>query len=307
MSIVVFGSVNVDVIAYSERLPRPGETIHGTSYAMVLGGKGANQAAAVARLGGRSTLVGRTGADAFGELARTRLGQFGVDLAFLAIDTSKPTGIAVIGVDERAENCITVIGGANMTVDEGDAERAAPALDKAEILLLQLETPLAAGLAAAARTRAGGGLVIFDPAPAPAGGLPDAVFGAVDVMTPNETETEALVGIRPETPEAAAEAAKRMNARGLSLAIVKMGSKGVFFRGPKGEGFIPTFKVKAVDTVAAGDCFNGGLAFALARGDAAGEAVRFAAACGAVSVTRPGASDAAPTLAEVEALIATLT
>jgi ribokinase len=303
MAIVTFGSVNVDVVAYSARLPRPGETIHGERYAMVLGGKGANQAVAAARLGAHSRIVGRAGVDAFGDLARARLAHFGVDTGLLLADAATPTGIAIIGVDAGAENCITVIGGANMAVDASDVERAGSALDAAAVLLLQLETPLPAGLAAAARTRAGGGLVILDPAPAPAGGLPADVFAQVDLMTPNETETEALVGVRPGTPEEGLEAARRLNDRGLAIAVVKMGARGVCYRGRGEEGFVPCFAVKAIDTVAAGDCFNGGLAFALARGDALPDAVRFAAACGALATTKPGASDAAPSLAEVQALM----
>lgn len=301
--IVVFGSANIDVCAYSERLPRPGETVHGSRYAMGLGGKGANQASAASRLGGLVEMVGRTGGDAFGEMARSRLAGFGVRTGHLLSDPAAATGIAVIGVESSGENCITVIGGANMAVSGDDAARNAALLGSAAVLLLQLEVPMPAALAAAAAVRAGGGRVILDPAPAPRGGLPDEVFRAVDAMTPNETETEALVGLRPSTPEEAAAAAGRLTERGLSIAIVKMGAKGVCFRGPGEQGFVPPFPVTAVDTVAAGDCFNGGLAFALARGDGLGEAVRFAAACGALATTRPGAAESAPTLAEVTALL----
>ncbi|MDR3516601.1 MAG: ribokinase [Azospirillaceae bacterium] len=303
MKIVTFGSVNIDIVAYAQRLPRPGETVHGERYAMALGGKGANQAVAAARLGADSALVGRTGADAFGTMVRNRLAEFGVALGALGTDPARATGMAMIGVDSAAENSIVVVGGANMAIGDDDVIHAAELLSAAQVLLLQLEIPLDAALKAAALTRRSGGLVIFDPAPAPAAGLPDAVFAAADVMTPNETETEALVGLRPTTPETAAEAATRLQARGLRIAVVKMGAHGVYVRGPGVAGFVPGFKVKAIDTVAAGDCFNGGLAFALARGDGLLEAVRFANACGALATTRPGASDAAPTLGEVEALL----
>ncbi|WP_207456118.1 ribokinase [Azospirillum sp. SYSU D00513] len=301
--IAVFGSVNIDVCAYSGRLPRPGETIHGNRYSMGLGGKGGNQAAAAARLGARVEMAGRTGTDAFGEMARARLAGFGVGTGHLRADGGNPTGIAVIGVEDSGENCITVIGGANMAVDRSDVEAAAPLFRNASVLLLQLEIPLATALAAAALTRAGGGRVILDPAPAPAAGLPEEALRAADIMTPNETETEALVGIRPRTPEEAAAAAARLAERGLGIAVVKMGAQGVYFRGQGAEGFVPAFPVRAIDTVAAGDCFNGGLAFALARGDELPAAVRFAAACGALATTRIGAADAAPTLAEVKALL----
>lgn len=304
MKIVTFGSVNVDIVAYASRLPRPGETVHGERYAMALGGKGANQAVAAARLGGDSILIGRTGTDTFGDMARRRLNDFGVKTATLLADANHSTGIAVIGVDAKAENCITVIGGANMAVSAEDVSRAADALDSARVLLLQLETPLPAVLAAAQRTRAAGGLVVFDPAPAPAAGLPADVFRQIDAITPNESETEALVGIRPATAEDAAEAARRLMDKGVGIAVVKMGARGVYVRSSTASGFIPSFTVKAIDTVAAGDCFNGGLAYALARGDGVMDAVRFAAACGALATTKAGASDAAPSLAEVEALLA---
>lgn len=303
MTIVVFGSTNVDVVAYSARLPQPGETVHGSAYSIGLGGKGANQAVAVARLGGAVDLAGRTGIDTFGTLARERLAHFGVATGHLLPDAEHPTGIAVIGVDERAENCITVIGGANMAVDAGDVERLAPLLRSATVLLLQLEIPLDAALAAAAIVRGAGGRVILDPAPAPHDGLAEAAWRHVDIMTPNETETEALVGIRPVDMPSAARAAAAMTARGLSAAVVKMGAAGVYWRDGDGEGYVPAFKVKAIDTVAAGDCFNGGLAHALARGDRLPDALRFASACGALATTRRGASDAAPTLDEVDALL----
>lgn len=303
MTIVVFGSTNVDVVAYSERLPRPGETVHGSGYSIGLGGKGANQAVAVARLGGTVELAGRTGVDAFGALARERLHHFGVGTSHLLPDPAAATGIAVIGVDAQAENCITVVGGANMAVDASDADRLAPVLAQARVLLLQLEVPLAPALAVAKAVRAVGGRVVLDPAPAPGEPLPDEVWRSVDVMTPNETETEALVGIRPVDIPSAARAAAALTDRGLPVALVKMGAHGVYWRSAEGEGHVPAFKVTAIDTVAAGDCFNGGLAFALARGDTLPDAIRFASACGALATTKRGASDAAPALDEVEALL----
>lgn len=304
MSIVVFGSINVDVTAYAHTLPRPGETVHGDTYAIALGGKGANQAVAARRLGAAVELAGRTGIDTFATLVRERLAADGVGMAHLFADPDHPTGMALIGVDARAENCITVVGGANMAVDAVDVARLAPIVAGTRVLLLQLEIPLAPALAAAERVRAAGGLVVLDPAPAPAGGFADAVWRTVDCMTPNETETEALVGIRPTDVATAAKAAAAMTARGLSIAIVKMGGSGTYWRSTIGEGHVAPFPVKPIDTVAAGDCFNGGLAFALARGDALADAVRFASACGALATTKRGASDAAPTLAEVEALLA---
>ncbi len=303
VTIATCGSVNVDITAFCHRLPRPGETVMGDRYTISLGGKGANQAVAVARLGTPSVLIGRTGTDEFGAFARGRLTEFGVDLDLLTADPQAPTGVAVIDVDATAENTIVVIGGANMAIDTTDTDRAAAMLRRARVLLLQLETPMTANLAAAAATRSAGGLVILDPAPVPAGGLDDHVLGAVDIVTPNETETEALVGIRPTSAEEAAAAAARLIARGVRTAIVKMGVRGVFFRGPDGNGFVPPFPVTAVNSVGAGDCFNGGLAVALGRGDRLPDAMRFAAACGALAATGPGGAGSAPTLAAVEAML----
>ena len=283
ITVATCGSVNVDITAFCDRLPRPGETVTGERYTIALGGKGANQAAAVARLGARSIFVGRTGTDSFAALARRRLAELGVELDHLASDPSASTGVAVIDVDRRAENSIIVIGGANLAVSAADIDAAKPALQLARVLLLQLETPLAASLAAARLMRSAGGVVILDPAPAPVGGLDDEVLRAVDIVSPNETETESLVGIHPTTSPEAAEAASRLLARGAPTAIVKMGAHGVFFRNSDSEGFVPPFPVRAVNSVGAGDCFNGGLAVALARGDSLPDAVRFAAACGAVA------------------------
>ncbi|MGD0183916.1 MAG: ribokinase [Roseiarcus sp.] len=302
-TVATCGSVNVDITAFCERLPRPGETVMGRRYTIALGGKGANQAVAVSRLGGRSIFVGRTGTDAFGALARRRLAELGVELDHLASDPNAPTGVAVIDVDRRAENSIIVIGGANLAVGEADVDAAKPALQLADALLLQLETPLAASLAAARLVRAAAGVVILDPAPAPIGGLDDEVFRAADVISPNETETETLVGILPTNPREAAAAASRLLARGAPAAIIKMGARGVYYRDSKSEGFVPLFSVRAVNSVGAGDCFNGGLAMALARGDPLADAVRFAAACGALATTGPGGADSAPTLEAVERLM----
>ncbi|WP_417809896.1 ribokinase [Thioclava sp.] len=306
MSILVLGSVNVDITSYGARLPAPGETVHAESYAIALGGKGANQAVAAARLGGDAKLAGRTGTDAFGQMARDWLARTGVDTGPLWQDPDHPTGIASIGVSRDGENAITVVGGANMAIGAEDVARLDSAFASAKVLLLQLETPLEAGLAAAGKMRAAGGMTVLDPAPAPRAPFGSEVWRAVDAMTPNETETEALTGLRPTDPASAARAASILIERGLRIAVIKMGAGGVYWKGREGEGHLPTLPVTAIDTVAAGDCFNGGLAFALARGDSLPEALRIANACGALATTRRGASDAAPTLAEVEILLKTL-
>ena len=303
-AVAAFGSVNIDVTGFCYRLPRAGETVPGSRSTTTLGGKGANQAAAAARLGDASLMIGRIGADAFGALARERLSALAVDSAYLLSTSGVATGMALITVDAKAENCIVVNGGANARVDQSVVDNAAVPLRAASALLLQLEVPLGPSLAAAALTRAGGGLVIFDPAPAPREGLPQAAYAAIDIITPNETETEALVGIRPESAADAARAAAVLASRGAPTAIIKMGARGAFYRSPQGEGFVPPFAVRAVNSVGAGDCFNGALAVALGRGDPLPEAVRFAAACGALATTGPGGAEAAPTLAAARDLLA---
>lgn len=303
MTIAVFGSINLDIIAYGVRLPRPGETIHGTSYRLGLGGKGANQAAAVARLGSGTVMIGRTGDDAFAATALDELAAYGVDIGLVLRDASSATGIALIGVDAKGENAITVISGANHGVGPADVERARATLSQAKVLLLQLEVPLVASLAAAQIVRAAGGLVILDPAPAPAEGLTREALAAADLVTPNESETAALLGWTPRTPDDGLGAARELRAKGARTAIVKLGAMGCAVSSPDGDFRVPAFQVTAIDTVAAGDCFNGGLAHALALGLPLAEAVRFAAACGALATTKPGAAAAAPTAQEVTRLL----
>jgi ribokinase len=254
-------------------------------------------------LGGKSQMIGRAGNDFFGAMVRDRLDALAVGRDHLIFADNASTGVALICVDARGENCIVVIGGANMAVDQALVNHSATTLRAAPALLVQLEVPLAPVLAAAALVKSGGGLVILDPAPVPSGGLSSDVLCAVDIVTPNETETEALVGVRPQTISDAKKAASLLVARGAPIAIIKMGSRGAYFHSGKVQGFIPPFVVKAVNSVGAGDCFNGALAVALARGDELPNAVRFAAACGALATLGPGGAGSAPTMAAVEALL----
>jgi ribokinase len=304
MSIAVFGSINMDVIAYLDRLPKPGETLHGSSYKMGLGGKGANQAVAAKKLGNDVIFIGRIGADSFGDAARADLTSHGVDLTHIRRDALSPTGIAIIKVGEGGQNMISVIAGANAAVDATDAEEAKGDLARCRVLLLQLEVPIAASLAAAKILNFHKGTVILDPAPAPREPLTQEVMAAIDVVTPNESETAGLLGWQPATPDDALRAARELRAKGFRAALVKLGAKGVAFSAADAEGFIPPFEVTAIDTVAAGDSFNGGLASALDDGKSLAVAVRFAAACGALSTTKKGASAAAPTRAEIDAFLA---
>jgi ribokinase len=303
MSIAVFGSINMDVTAYMHRLPKPGETLQGKDYKLGLGGKGANQAVAARKLGSEVAFICRLGNDDFAKPAARELASYGVDLSLVGTDEQGATGIAIINVGEGGENYISLIGGSNLRMDLTDVARARPALEQAQVLLLQLEVPLVASLAAAAIVKSKGGTVILDPAPAPDGGLPGDVLQAVDIISPNETEAGLILGWQPTSPEDGLEAARQLRARGVAIAVVKLGAKGLAVAAPGLETIIPAFKVTPIDTVAAGDCFNGGLAHALEQGQTLEQALRYAAACGALSTTRKGASAAAPTKAEVETFL----
>jgi ribokinase len=303
MTVAVLGSINMDVIAYLDRLPKPGETLHGMSYKMGLGGKGANQAVAARKLGDAVSFIGRTGADSFGDAARDELTSYEVDLSHVRRDGQSATGIAIIKVGEGGQNMISVIAGANEAVNERDAAAARTDLENARVLLLQLEVPLAASLAAARIVHGKGGTVILDPAPAPKQPFSPEVIAAIDIVTPNESEAAGLLGWQPATPDDALRAARELKAKGYKAAVVKLGAKGVAFSGPSEEGFVQPFNVNAIDTVAAGDSFNGGLAVALDEGKSLAGAVHFAAACGALSTTKKGASAAAPTRAELDAFL----
>lgn len=302
MSIVVFGSINMDLTAYVPVLPRPGETLFGSRFLLSPGGKGANQAVAAAKLGATTRLVGRVGQDAFGREAVAHIQQMGVDIASVEEDPRTSTGLAVISVDEQGENAITVISGANMQLGLRDVVRCSSALNaQGRILLLQMEVPLQANLDAARAGHDQGALVMFDPAPAAT--LPPELYAEIDIITPNEGETGILTGIQPDTEDNAAHAAAELRSRGVKMVILKLGARGVYFDYDGGRGLAPAFSVTVVDTVAAGDAFNGGLAAALDDGKDFGEALRWGMAAGALACTKPGAMASMPTRAELELLL----
>ncbi|BAS58901.1 ribokinase [Leptolyngbya boryana NIES-2135] len=284
--IFTFGSINMDLVARVPKLPKPGETLTGYSFSTVPGGKGANQAVAVAKLGGSSQMVGRVGDDAFGQELLASLKAAGVQSDRIFIDRSTSSGVAMIAVNDQSENHIIVIAGANGNVDQSDLDRLM--LTDSSILLLQLEIPFEIVQTAARSAKAIGATVILDPAPAPAV-FPDELYGAIDIITPNATETEQLVGFPIQTQADAERAAEILQQRGTKTVIIKMGAQGVYCATEDDRFFMPVFPVVAIDTVAAGDAFNAGLAVALAEGHPMREAVRWGAASGALSTTKSGA------------------
>ena len=301
MPIAVFGSINMDLVVRAPRLPVAGETLTGRSFFTAPGGKGANQAVAAARLGSQVFMVGRVGADVFGSALLESLKQNGVDTAGVAEETQASSGVAVIAVDDHAENSIIVVPGANGTVSEADVARLESILPQVDVLLLQLEIPMEAVLAAARLASHHNVTVILDPAPAQP--LPSELYGFVDIITPNETEAEALAGFPVRDAEDAAKAAALFRTRGTAEAIIKMGAKGAYWSAGEVSRFFPAYRVEAVDTVAAGDAFNGGLAVALAEGLPMPEAVHWGMAAGALSTTKPGAQPSMPDRAAVERLM----
>jgi len=301
MSIVVFGSINFDLTTYVPHLPAPGETLHGRAFITVPGGKGANQAVATTRLGAPTRFFARLGNDAFGREVRPVVAGYGLDMSDIVMDDKNSTGLAVIAVDEHAENSIVLVAGANMAMDESDVQRCLPALEQAKALLLQLEVPLQASLDVAQVARQRGVKVIWDPAPAQP--LPTDAYALIDYLTPNEMETSMLVGFQPTNPQEAARAAALLCERGVQTTIIKMGAQGAYFQSHAESGFVPAFVVNAIDSVAAGDAFNGGLAVAVAEGKPLAEAVRWGAAAGALATTKAGAMPSMPNRAELEQLL----
>ncbi|HEV2209058.1 MAG TPA: ribokinase [Verrucomicrobiae bacterium] len=299
--VVVVGSSNTDMIIKLNRMPAPGETILGGEFLTAAGGKGANQAVAAARAGGRVTFVARLGRDMFGEQALTGFRKDGINVQYSVRDAAAPSGVALIFVAKDGENSIAVASGANARLTPADVQKARTAIAAAAVLLLQLETPLPTVNAAARLATQSGVPVILNPAPARC--LPDALLKHVSILTPNEHEAEVLTGLAVKDPAAAAKAAAALQRRGVRTVIVTLGARGAFVADRDQTHLVPGFKVKAVDTTAAGDVFNGALAVALAEAQPLLQAVRFANAAAAISVTRMGAQPSAPCRAEIRGFL----
>ena len=299
--IVVVGSSNTDMIIQLDRIPRPGETILGGEFSRAAGGKGANQAVAAARAGGDITFVARVGQDMFGDQAIAGFIRDGIEVKCVTRDPVAPSGVAMIFVAKDGENSIAVAGGANGRLTPEDVKRAEPAIDDASAVMMQLETPLDTVKAAAELAAQAEVPVILNPAPARI--LPDELFWLVSILTPNEIEAELLTGITVTDEHTAAEAAEKLRARGIETVILTLGARGAFVASNSIRELVPGFPVEAVDATGAGDVFSGALAVAFGEGRPLLEAVRFANAAAAISVTRLGAQPSAPQRKEIEILL----
>lgn len=303
MTLVVFGSVNMDLVSRTPRLPAPGETLIGSDFYTTPGGKGANQAVAIARLGLPTHLVGRVGNDAFGPELLAALGQAGVDTRGVVVDDSVHSGVAVITVADTGENQIIGVLGANDRLDQTDIQRLERYLPAADLLLLQLEIPLAIAQAAAQTAKQAGVKVMLDPAPVPPESL-ISLYPWVDFLLPNEVEASQLVGFPVTSPATAAQAAAHLHQQGANTVIIKLGAQGAYCATPTNSFFVPAFAVTAIDTVAAGDAFAGGFAAAIAQSLSLIQAVHWGCAAGALATTQVGAQTAMPDRATFDSFLA---
>lgn len=303
-NVVVLGSLNMDLVVRTERIPRPGETVRGHGFTMVPGGKGANQAAAIARLGTAVTMLGRIGQDAFGEAMLKNLREQGVETRYVLVDPEAPSGIAMITVQEDGENAIVVAAGANGRLTPDDVEAARDLLHTAHWLVCQFETPLPVVRHAIALAASVGVRVVLNPAPA----YPiDAAFlQGVYCLVVNETEAETLTGLPIDSLAAAEKAARMLQMLGVPIVVVTLGADGAFFVAPETAAHIPAQKVHVVDTTAAGDAFIGGLVSALDRDMPLSEAVRYATCAGTLATTVFGAQTSLPRRDQVDAFYQSL-
>lgn len=297
--VMVVGSSNTDLVVRTARLPTPGETVLGEDVVRVGGGKGANQAVAAARLGARVTLVARLGRDVFGDAMAAALVDEGIADAHLHRDSRRPSGVALIVVDQAGENLIAVAPGANEGLSPADVEAASAALSAAGVLLLQLEVPLDSVERAAEMAAAVDVPVILDPAPAP-DDLSRTLLSRVWLLTPNASEAARLSGVGVKSVEDAARAAQRLHRRGVVRVCITLGAAGCLLSTPEGVEAVPAPRVEAVDATAAGDAFNGALGVFVAAGLPLRQAVARANRAAALSVTRLGAQPALPRLEELD-------
>ena len=300
-AIVVIGSSNMDMVVGAEKIPVTGQTVLGGAFKMVPGGKGANQAVAAAKLGGNVYFIAKLGKDVFGEKSLVHFRKTGVKTEFVSRDTRNSSGVALICVDKNGQNIIIVAPGANGDLSKKDVLKAGSIIAKASCVVLQLEIPMKTvefSIRLANKLKIP---VILNPAPAKK--IPNSILKLVDIINPNETETEIITGIKLKNEKDYKEAAAILRKKGVKTAIITLGSKGVYVDSTEFRGLVPAFKVKPVDTVAAGDAFTGGLAYGISNNMKLKEAVMFGNAVAAVSVTKAGAQTSMPRLGKVIKLI----
>lgn len=299
--VVVVGSLNMDLVTRAERLPRGGETLIGTSFATVSGGKGANQAVAAARLGARVSMIGCVGSDAYGEQLRGALLAEQIDCQAVSV-VEGSSGVALIVVDDSSQNAIVIVAGSNGLLGPETVARFDAVLQQAEVIICQLEVPLATVGYTLKRGQALGKTVILNPAPA-SGPLPAEWYASINYLIPNESEATALSGVVVDSLESAEAAAACLIKAGAGKVIITLGAQGLLFASEDEFEHFPAPKVKAIDTTAAGDTFVGGFAAALASGMTEAEAIRFGQVAAALSVTRAGAQPSIPSLSDVQAFV----
>ncbi|MFT4021278.1 MAG: ribokinase [Acinetobacter sp.] len=296
--LVVLGSVNADHIVKLDQFPLPGQTVHGQNYQVAFGGKGANQAVAAGRSGAKTAFIACVGNDDVGQRICQQLETDHVQTHAVHLVDGQNTGVALIFVNHDAENCIAICSGANACLDTQYVEQHADLIRSAKALLIQLETPLESITLAAKIAKEAGVKVILNPAPARE--LPDELLHLVDIISPNETEAFTLTGVHIHTEQDAAEAAKILHTKGIASVVLTMGARGVWLS-ENGHGkLVSGFKVNAIDTIAAGDTFNGAFVTALLEGQDCATAARFANAAAAIAVTRSGAQPSVPWRQEIE-------
>ena len=300
-NIVVMGGINMDLIGTISKFPSPGETIVGKKLFTTPGGKGANQAVGVAKLGASVRMIGRVGNDTFGSALLENLQSSGVNTQGINKDMNSSSGVAIILVDTKGQNQIVVIRGANMNCGENELKQSIQALEGANALMLQLEVPSNISISTAKFAKEKGIPVILDPAPVQY--ISEDILDHVDILTPNQTEAEYLTGIKVTNIDSAKIAAAAIFKLGLSIVVVKIGALGSYYISNYEEGLVPSYKVDTVDTVAAGDAFGAALTVALCEGKCLRDAVKYGNASGALAVTKNGAQSAMPTRNELESLL----
>jgi ribokinase len=299
--VLIVGSANMDLVVMARRFPQPGETVFGGRFAMFPGGKGANQAVACAKLGGRTYFVGKMGNDVFRDRLLASMNQDGVCLDHILYHPTEATGTALITVDGRGQNAIVVVSGSNMKLVPSDLDRLRGVFTRVCVVLIQLEIPLATVGRAVELAYNADATVILNPAPAQR--LPRSILKNVDYLTPNETEAELLTGLSVHSLKSAESAGARLLRSGVKNVMITMGKQGCLLVNEERVRLFPALRVKAVDTTAAGDAFNGALAFSLSRGTSLEDAIPFANAVAAYSVTRLGAQSSMPTMKELRTAV----